>query len=209
MRKVLLVMAVVLLATVAGVAAPIIPTGAVSCNTVQTMADALALSAGCYNQDKLYFNFTYSNPSGEVATDFVDVGARYRVVGAQDIHSLSFTGGWTTPFTITYNVRVLDPELWITQLSLDFTTAPGNSPTVTQTSNPLPGALVATWNDRPAGTLTNGVRHLAVSINGTPNNFIDSVVSTYTQSAVPEPATYAMLGAGLVALAYGVRRRKA
>ncbi len=120
--------------------------------------------------------------------------------------------GWTSQFVLSYTVEVTDPARYISAIELDATfLGPGAAlGTVSQTNSPAGAvdpivAVLAT-----SGQTTHSASLLDVVVTGTPGALgsIKQFATTYTQDlVVPEPATYALFGAGLLGLAFYRRSR--
>jgi hypothetical protein len=211
--KVLFALSVVIGLMTAASAAPI------QCSTVSTFQQLVTASSnpdpGCQDQDKIYSNWSGTLPgSTPVLISFV-VGTLAEQHSV-NIGDLAPSG---TPYTLSYVVSV-DPtpataNNWITRVFLDAD-APAGSGTVTKD--------VYAWNGSQGALLDS-----LVSANGVPDitppihekavliiETFDITTSAYNSSTnvfvqeitdIPEPATYALIGVGLIALAVRARRK--
>lgn len=209
MKKTLIMAALVaLVAAMAGFG----QTTVAPCSQYSNLSTLLAAGT-CFDQDKLYTNFTYDAGAGGPASVNVSIG--FVPVGPLDIHTVSFqSAGWTNPFSFAYDVTVTDPNRYISTVRLDAT-FPVAGGSVTQTNTPAGtvNPLVVSAGSGPATTPHN-TQALDVFIQGNPGGgLITQLTSTYEQSVnnpIPEPGTMGLLGAGLLLAGFiGRRARKA
>lgn len=218
MRKCLLLLFAGLLFTVSAMAVP------VDCQFVAVSLDELINSPtyidGCFVQDKLFTNFGYTqgdqlNPDASlVLTTFALTLGPNPPIG--DLHSILFSGlgsSWVAPFQITYDIGLYNPPLGLSIIraffDLDVPGGVGPS-TGTKTLVGLNGAYqINTTVGAPGEVAIPYEAFLAVTVDVDPKGAaVAGLVDSYTQGAIPEPGTWALLGGGLVLLG-AIRRRKA
>jgi hypothetical protein len=213
MRKlaVLLVLAVAFSAVAS--AAPIY------CGTVaNTMTALIATNAtgGCFVQDKLFTNFSYSTVEGGTGSNFVGFNVIYTPLPTIDIHGFSFApvdGVWTKGFTLGYTISVIPGNaMAIVGAADQMMLGPDSSNTSTAVSTKSNGPIFnMSFPAQTVSAMFAGVSSIdsmtVVTIPGGINDFVVSIEEDYTQRAIPEPMTFVLIGTGLVAL--GLIRRKA
>jgi hypothetical protein len=206
-------------------AAPIIP--AVQCTAtpgaiVLTPTDVLFLnptwkSAGfqCQQDDKIFSDFT----SAGVPTD-VTMRLTLQGTGPSFVDTITFAGDLSTAFTVMYTITVAPPSTQrIVQATADLAN-PGHNgnPSLTKTVTELaPGTFTGSTTASFLGgggapiSIVPAATSLRVTDAYTPNGgAATSFGDSFIQSAVPEPATETLFGAGLLALGLtgSWRRRK-
>jgi hypothetical protein len=198
-------------ATVGGFGAP------VACPT-QSATDISAFLAGganvdgCVLGDKLFENFTYS---GTGSTTAATVQFSNVVAGEYKVTFLPASGGvWTSAINFGFDVTVQDPNYRIavvndqmyggiagTQAVVEFGINPDNGGVSYLTAdNLVAGNQTVQFNNLSATKVANSAAY-----NG--QDRLYSIEQTFAQTYIPEPATFAMLGGGLLALAL-LRRRE-
>ena len=198
----------------------------VDCNTMTTLAQYITQSAagGCFIQDKLYTNFSYSG-GGAITSANVNVKVVFSAspIGALDIHGFVLTTGatsavWTVGFTWGYTISVSPPNPSININSAKLQANFGNlspnpaSATTTKGNGLIQNASLGSETDKdsfaPVQSLTS-----STTVTIPPGGFLISLKETYTQQTtvpLPDVARAKMdLPDGLPArihLAYDARR---
>jgi hypothetical protein len=196
----------------------------VDCSTVSSATGSKTLDAfvgltdGCFDQDKLYTNFTYDPLSSGVADTDVQVAiGTVSLPSGIDQHSVNFqTAGWTSAFTLGFDISVLPayPLVNITAVAFDITAPPSpvnpvNLSSATMDNSPDNDPAFQLLATALGGDVVFGLlsRSIGVEITGSPfDGSIQQVSTTFFQSAIPEPGTMLTLGIGLVGL--GLYRRR-
>ena len=153
------------------------------------------------------YNFTLSNVDTINPTHIV---GRFRISATTDARSL-FADGLATGGAVAANWTVLNLTNLVSSAGSTLTVLGDGS---VLASGPVPSIDIYTFSANTNLTGVTGFR-LEVLIdaslpNGGPGragngNF---VLSEFAITAVPEPSTYALLGAGLLALGFAARRRR-
>ena len=184
----------------------------VECNTLGTLADFMASVDGCFTQDKLFTDFSYTG-GGAVTAANVDVDVAFGA--GPDIHGLTLTPTagtpvWTAGFTFGYTISVQSPDPLLgiggASLQVNLGVRPNPASAVSTKSNGL--VQSASYGDEtdidffaPVTSLTSST---VVTIPE--GGFLISLEEHYVQ-AIPEPQSLLMIGIGLTGLSFRSARR--
>jgi hypothetical protein len=153
--------------------------------------------------------------AANTTVSFVQSGGIYKVTIGPDF------GAWQSDMQVTYNVTVLEPGWFIHVVSQQaffapsptgdtvvFGVDPNNGPLMQQTAmNEWAGQQTVQFNGLSAISLTVYADFNPAPGTGFGAGQLFSIESAIGQAAIPEPATFALLGCGLAALALYRRRR--
>ena len=197
----------------------------IDCSQVSTMS-GLTGAGSCKNQDKIYSNFAnVSIPS----TWTVSISESPNGPGS-DYHDFTISAPTGGPFltagtyTLDYLISI-DPTSvnyalnWITSVQVSYNLSSGiGSDTKglflpTYNSDGVftgPGAEFAAVESTTGTSVSIGVDAKAIYVEETvvvSSGFLHSITDDFIETETPEPATMALMGAGLLALG-GLLRRK-
>jgi hypothetical protein len=227
--KKLLLPAVLLVTAISSSAATIAPcptgaNGVVSLTLDQFLTNG-AFAGGCEIGDKLFNHFSYTG--GGVAASNVGVtitrgsgGIVYQTLFAP------LAGSWTAGFNLGFTISVdtaIAPNNQIVQVKDQMNSSQNQPPPI------LPNASMSVTTSTPGGTLTllgilgqetnqtplfaatSVIHSITYDPNGAPGNGPAGQLFSFevdtVQGTIPEPATFAFMGGGLVIVAV-LRRRK-
>ncbi len=210
MKKLLLLAFVLIVAAIPSFAAPV-------CSSItldQLLTGGSNALLGCQVSDKIFNNFTYT---GSVAASNVTVNfaSNGPIPQGASIQFISGTGSWTSmnvSFDTSVDTAMCSACRIVNALDQIFTSPTPNTTAGVFTQNGLPNVNVNGSSPSALSGQKNFANVLTVSTNFTQTAGEDLQrvsVSLAETSGVPEPATFAMLGGGLIALALFRRKRSA
>jgi hypothetical protein len=229
MRKLLLIVLLVFGTT----AAQAVPADCLAVlGTTGTLSSLLSLSSeGCFHQDKIFSNFTYTGAGAtQQPASMVNVSHVFQVLPTQDIHGwliAPVSGQWTTAFNFGWTVTICttlaqgcsDPNPFANMVAYKQQINSGvipNGSIVTSVNTPNVGSpFTVTTSGASAGneTVQVAINPAATqmtsmaSFNGVGN--LASLEQDVVQStAIPEPATMALIGSGLLLVGFARRRMR-
>jgi hypothetical protein len=170
-------------------------------------------ASGCEITDKIFSNFSYT---GNVAASSVIVtfqsngpipgGATISFQPGVNCSAVSLTFTTTVDTTLCANCRIINV------LDQIFTPPTPNSVSGTFTHTGGSPAAINLSGSSPATLSGQGsfgnVTSTVTTFNQTGGTQLQNVQSSFTETTIPEPATFVLLGGGLLALSM-VRRKKA
>jgi hypothetical protein len=210
-KRIFVVSVMVLALSVMASAAPI------ACDTVTSLSQLIAAGTdGCTHLDKQFNNFSYTGDSVSSINafhEFTNGG------GTQDIHGwlFSLSGGWTTGFTLSYDVTVINAPgeaIFAIKDQIDSGLTP-NGTSLTDTETVLAGGggpysitVSGSGVETKQQLLSPVVTKLhTVSVFTPGGGHLASYEQQYFETPIPEPATFLLMGFGLLGVAVFGRRR--
>ena len=207
MNKILLVLTVFIAMMIPSFAAPLCTTV-----TLDTLLAGGSNAAGCEMSDKIFSGFTYTG-SIAAANIMVQFQTNGPIPAGATINFTPSNGAnWSSlnlNFTTTIDATLCASCRFVSTLDQIFTPPTQNNNAATFNhpgfgSVSLSGASPATLS----GQVAVGGTSVGTNITQTGGTTLQSLSSTFSQTAVPEPSTFALLGGGLFAFAL-YRKKKA
>ncbi len=169
----------------------------------------------CEQQDKIYSNFAL----GTIPTD-ATLRIQLQPLGTQEFHTVTVNGNFGTAFTFSYDIAIdltQNPLNRITAITGDISNpsnqgAPSNTKTVFTEGGATIGSLVSTPGNPGATILLNQTAVHVMDAYVANGGAAVSISNTFRQDlngGIPEPASYALIGGGLLLLAARSRYRRA
>lgn len=199
----------------------VLPAAIVDCGQVTLLSQVMAPSTGgdpadygCYDQDKIYTNFYYSGT--QYTPDQLPLQAYFLVINGLDVHFLdlfspSTSQRFTSPFQFGYIITVNTalPGNGLRRISqVGFDILGSSSGAAATKSIWVDGSAVPVVLNDGSDVLTSAESiRVLVDVTATGFSGVRGVEDVYTQTLIPEPATYALFGGGLLALGLLSRRR--
>jgi opacity protein-like surface antigen len=218
MVKKVLTTAVAALISMSASSAFAVPVG---CNTLTSLAQYIAQNpgGGCFVQDKLFTDFSYTGGGATVAAD-VNVGVIFSSLPGQDIHGFVLStptdGVWSTGFTFGYTIAVNppNPSINISGAEVQINLGVLANPTSAMSTKSNGQSESVVFGNETDSDVFAGVQSLSSSTAVTipPTGFLISLEETYIETLSPprvaEPGTMAVLGSGLLGMLAWLRWRR-
>jgi hypothetical protein len=185
---------------------------------------------GCFHQDKIFSNFVYSGAGAtQQPASQVNAGHVFQVLTNQDIHGFVIapvSGQWTMPLNFGFTVTVCtsgaqgcsDPnpfaQIFLVKQQTNTGVTPNGSvfSTLWTPNVGAPFTTTTTGASTAAETTQAGVNPAATQLTAlgtyTPNggNLLSVELDVVENTAIPEPATMALIGSGLLLVGFARRR---
>jgi hypothetical protein len=187
----------------------------VDCASLSTLQSYIAAPDGCFLQDKLFTGFAYSGGGATTASQ-IAVHPVFSTVPGQDIHGFTFApvsgaGVWTTGFTLGYTIQVSPPSTTTAIIGAKLQINTGILPNGTTATSSKTNGIVQTalFGNETTLNMFPGVPSIGslTTVSIPTGSFLISLEESYVQGSpssqvpVPEPATLALVGSGLLRLA--------
>ena len=182
--------------------------------------------SGCLSQDKIYSGFVTGVNGGSAIPSNWTSSITVATIGTTDIHTITFNapngssglgaGTYTLDFQIAIDPASVNYAInWITsvQVSANFSDISG-SPHNTDSKLLLnsAGGTIGTLTSVNGVTASMGVDEKIIDIQETitvdGTGLMHSFTDTFIETETPEPATMALMGAGLLGLGALLRRKR-